>query len=101
MFRLPILTEDHIKQIHQASLRILSETGVVLTHPDAREMLTDHGASLKGDRTLLPVSLVETCLGKLPQSVNLQGRDPEQPIDLSTGASRSMTRSDQRLNSRN
>ena len=35
MIRLSILDEKEIEAIHQATLRILAETGVVLTEPKA------------------------------------------------------------------
>ncbi len=85
MLSLPLLSETEILEIHQATLRILAETGIVLTHAGAREMLLEHGARQKGDRLLLPEELVESCLaGESPQ-VKLIGRDPEKAIDLGSG----------------
>ena len=62
MIRLRVLGEEGVKQVHGATLRLLSETGIVLTHPGARELLLDHGARVARDRVLLPADLVETCL---------------------------------------
>ena len=39
MIRLSVLDENEIEAIHQASLRILGETGVVLTEPKSRALL--------------------------------------------------------------
>jgi trimethylamine--corrinoid protein Co-methyltransferase len=86
MIHLSILGEEKVQQIHSATLRILSETGVSLTHVDARGLLLDHGASLKEERVLLPIALVENCLAKLPKTVKLVGRDPEQAIKLCAGS---------------
>lgn len=74
MHPLSILSEYDINAIHQASLRILGEVGIVLTHRGARQMLTDLGATIKNNRLLLPASLVESCLATCPAQVNLKSR---------------------------
>ncbi len=86
MNHIQMLGQKSIQQIHEATLRILSETGVVLTHPEARELLCDHGATTNGDRVFLPGELVERCLGQIPPRVKLQGRDPEMAIELCSGS---------------
>ena len=82
MVHLQILGEERVTQVHEATLRLLSETGIVLTHPSARELLLDHGARAAGDRVLLPPDLVESCVAQCPRAVRLQGRDPEKAIEL-------------------
>jgi trimethylamine--corrinoid protein Co-methyltransferase len=86
MICLPILGEKGVKQIHQATLRLLAETGIVLTHPGARELLLDNGARVTKDRVLLPAELVENCVAQRPAVVRLQGRDPEKAIELCSGS---------------
>ncbi|MDR1920611.1 MAG: trimethylamine methyltransferase family protein, partial [Candidatus Adiutrix sp.] len=39
-----VLTEDEIRLIHEASLKVLEETGVLLDHPKAQEALAGLGA---------------------------------------------------------
>lgn len=63
-----------LENIHYATLRILNEVGIVLTHPVARECLTGAGARLKGHRVHLPPDLVENTLALCPQQVRLHGR---------------------------
>jgi trimethylamine--corrinoid protein Co-methyltransferase len=75
MITLSVLTEDEIEAIHESTLRILSETGVVLSHPGALEMLTGHGARREGDRVLLPAELVEDSLTHNTGKVRLRGRE--------------------------
>ena len=82
MIRLQVLGEEGVERVHGATLRLLSETGIVLTHPGARELLLDHGARVAGDRVLLSADLVETCLARCPATVRLQGRDPEKAVEL-------------------
>lgn len=86
MIRLRVLGEQGVQQIHAASLRILSKVGVVLTHPGARDLLTAHGAQVRGDRVLFPADLVEQCLAQCPPTVKAQGRDPARAIVLGDGS---------------
>lgn len=59
MIRPNVLTDKEIEAIHQATLRILSEVGIVLAHPKTREVLTRAGAKVRDDRVLLSPDLVE------------------------------------------
>ncbi|MFN2227565.1 MAG: trimethylamine methyltransferase family protein, partial [Anaerolineae bacterium] len=72
--RLSVLAEAQVRAIHLASLRILGEIGVVLTQSEAREILVGAGASLHGDRVLLPAELVAEAVGRCPRQVTLRGR---------------------------
>lgn len=74
MFNTSFLSKDEVEGIHQATLRILSEIGVVLTHEPALNVLTGSGATIKGNRVLFPPDLVEKCLTKCPHSVTVRGR---------------------------
>ena len=71
---LSVLTEAEIEAIHASTLRILDETGVVLTHSGGREMLAAAGAAIEGDRVLLPPNLVESAVARSTGIVHLQGR---------------------------
>jgi trimethylamine--corrinoid protein Co-methyltransferase len=68
------LSENDIEAIHLASLRILGEVGVIVTHTGTRQMLADLGARMTHDRVLLPPALVEDCIARCPSRVHLIGR---------------------------
>jgi trimethylamine---corrinoid protein Co-methyltransferase len=72
---LKLLSDTEVEALHYATLRILSEVGVILTHPGARQMLTDAGATIQNERVCLPPELVEDCLAKCPPQVSVRGRD--------------------------
>jgi len=72
-----IITPDEVLQIHQASLRVLSEVGIMMDDPEARQLLFDHGASETKDRVCLPAALVQDCLSRCPDKVILRGRSGE------------------------
>jgi trimethylamine--corrinoid protein Co-methyltransferase len=87
MIQFTILTHQEVEAIHQATLRILSEVGIVLTHSEAREILTGAGATVRGERVLLPPDLVEQTVAQCPPQVRVRGRDGETAV-LGDGALR-------------
>ena len=84
MTKLSILTSKEIKAIHQATLRILDQVGIVLTQSEAREILTGAGARVQGNRVLLPPDLVERTMALCPREVVTRGRAAE-PVVLGDG----------------
>ncbi len=72
-----ILTDHELAQIHQSSLRVLWETGILLEDPASRAMLRDHGSQERQGRICIPPDLVESSLSLCPQSVILAGRGGE------------------------
>ncbi len=51
MIRLSVFDETEVEAIHQASLRILWETGVILSEPKSLALLTDAGARIQESRS--------------------------------------------------
>ncbi len=74
MIRFSILDDNEIEAIHLATLRILSETGVVLTESKSRTLLTDAGAKVRDTRVLLPPELVERCISLAGKKTTIRGR---------------------------
>lgn len=75
MLQLTALTQEEIEAIHQATLRILCETGVVLQQPAAVRSLEGAGSIVQGKRILIPADLVEWALHQCPHTVHLRGRN--------------------------
>src|SRR5512139_3341964 len=84
MMHLSVLSTEEVEAIHQASLRILSETGVSLVERQSaagassrstgRRMLLDAGATERNGRVCLPAELVESALAFCPSQVSLCSR---------------------------
>jgi len=72
-----IIPPESVEDIHQASLRVLSETGILIDDQEARLLLFDHGAVEAKGRVCIPPELVEACLSSCPQLVRLRGRGQE------------------------
>ncbi len=77
MMPLRFLTVEDIEAIHQATLHVLSASGIVLTHPEGRSMLLDAGATIldrDAGRLLIPPDLVENSISTCPSQLTLRGR---------------------------
>jgi len=75
MIRLSVLTNEEVESIHQATLRILAETGIRLAHAGGREILQAAGARLKDDRLLLPQEMVECQVALSAPKSSIRGRE--------------------------
>ena len=77
---LKYFSESEVESIHQTTLRILSEIGIVMTQSEGVEILTGSGAIVQKDRVYLPADLVETSIKKCPNQVSLEGRSKKAVI---------------------
>jgi trimethylamine--corrinoid protein Co-methyltransferase len=68
------LNAKEVDAIHHASLEILSETGVVITHSEAKELLISNGARISKERMLIPAELVEKTIKISGKKVVVKGR---------------------------
>lgn len=81
---LKVISDSEIKAIHDATIRVLNEVGIVLDHPGVRMGLGDNGARIVKDRVYLPPELVEKSIQSCPESVTTRGRNGD-PITLGDG----------------
>ncbi len=75
MDKFRVMSEADVKAVHSASLRVLSETGIILSHPGAREIFSGAGATIENDRIYLPPELVEREVSKAGTNVSIRGRN--------------------------
>jgi trimethylamine--corrinoid protein Co-methyltransferase len=77
--RFHVLESDQVELVHELSLRVLGETGILLHYPPARKLLRDHGAEVDETTQLarIPPALVDQALKSAPHLVSLYGQtDP-------------------------
>ncbi len=81
------LTQDEIQKIHEASLKVLEESGVILEHPKAQEILAGLGAKVSDDRkkVFMPRDFVEKMLRKAPAAFPCAARDPQFDLEMKQG----------------
>jgi trimethylamine---corrinoid protein Co-methyltransferase len=87
---LTVLSEQEIGRIHEASMRILNETGVMIANRRALELLERGGAHIDYARHMarFPAKLVESCLNTLPAAFALYSRDGRMAMTLGDGVSK-------------
>lgn len=85
----PMFSQDEIKQIHEASIKVLEEVGVHLSHPKALEVLQGLGARVSDDRqkVFFTKDLIEKMLARAPKSFLCAGREPEFDLEMKLGNS--------------
>jgi len=76
------LTDAQIRQIHQASLDVLTRTGIHVENEEALALYRQGRARVDGQRVYLTAAMVEEALEKVPSKVLLAGRDPTQDVVL-------------------
>ncbi len=70
-----ILTDQEIEAIHNATLRILGEVGVVIDHAFICDQLADSGATFNENRVQIPPELVEESIRTCAKQVRIRGRN--------------------------
>jgi trimethylamine:corrinoid methyltransferase-like protein len=75
-------SEEQMQQIHEASLEILQNTGIVYQSEAARDVLKAHGATVEGEKVFIPASLVSECLSKVPSSFRVDAINPDRAVTV-------------------
>ena len=70
-----ILDDQEIEAIHNATLRILGEVGLVIDHAVICDKLADSGATFKEDRVQIPPELVEESIRACTKQVRIRSRN--------------------------
>ena len=80
----PVVSEDELESIHNASLTVLEEMGIDFMHEGARAILKKAGADVKDgvervrfDRSMI-MEVIKTC----PSEFTLHARNPERNIRI-------------------
>lgn len=80
-----ILQPEEIQRLHDATLQLLSDTGVVFDSDRALDVLRAHGAQVEGRTVRFPSRLVEQAIEASPSEVVLHGRNPSRDVALGHG----------------
>jgi len=83
--RWQVLRPEEVQRLHDTTLRLLSEVGVVFHSEPALGLLRSRGARVEGCTAHLPPRLVEQAIEDSPAQVILRGRDPARSVLLGHG----------------
>ncbi|MGQ9663475.1 MAG: trimethylamine methyltransferase family protein, partial [Kiritimatiellia bacterium] len=72
--KIRFLSEEECLVLHHAAEEILARTGVLIELEQARDILSAHGAVVKGDRVWIPAGLVKQALSTVPDEFVLYDR---------------------------
>ncbi|MGQ9586870.1 MAG: trimethylamine methyltransferase family protein [Thermoplasmata archaeon] len=76
--KLRILSDDQVRSIHEASLKVLEKTGIKFWDRATIEVLKRAGAEVDWDKSIVrfPRDLIVSSMGKAPKRITLAGRAP-------------------------
>ncbi len=77
-----IVSADEIESIHLASLRVLSEIGMDVTLPLARDMFRKAGAKVEGERVRFDPAMIEELISHAPSEFTFHARNPQNSFTL-------------------
>jgi trimethylamine---corrinoid protein Co-methyltransferase len=75
MEKLKFLSDDEIKAMHEATLHIMAEIGIIWTHKPSLDILTGAGCKIKDNRICFPPELVMDSITKADKRPNIKGRN--------------------------
>ncbi len=82
--KLELLSEVDVQRVHEESLALLEEIGMIIHNEEALDKLAQAGCSIDRDklRAKIPASLVEEQLRKAPRSITVFSRDGKPSLQL-------------------
>jgi trimethylamine--corrinoid protein Co-methyltransferase len=82
--KLEILSDDDIRKIHEATLRIIETVGVKFPSRHALDVWAEAGADVNFERMVVKAKgqLIEAALKRCPPAYPLAARDPQQDLAL-------------------
>jgi trimethylamine--corrinoid protein Co-methyltransferase len=75
MERLKFLSDDDIQAMHEATLRVMNEVGVIWTHQPSLDILMEAGCTVKENRVCFPADLVMDSIEKAGKRPCIRGRN--------------------------
>src|SRR5215208_3507633 len=77
MERLKFLSDEDIKAMHEATLQVMSEVGIIWTHKPSLDILIEAGCTVKENRVHFPPQLVMNRIEKANKRPCVRGRNGE------------------------
>jgi trimethylamine--corrinoid protein Co-methyltransferase len=83
--KLEVISGDDFEMIHQATLRLLEDTGIVFHHAEVLKVFKDHGAAVDGKLVRLSQKLVEERAKMAPSKFRWQARNDQRSVVMGEG----------------
>jgi len=80
-----VISRNDFDKIHDASIKILEETGIRFHGPKALEMFRNHGAKVDGEIVFITRQMVDTALKTCPRSFSWTARNSTRTVTVGKG----------------
>lgn len=80
-----LIKQEDYQRIHEASLKILRETGVVFHSQEAIDLFKKHGARVNGNIVYIDAPMVEKALSSCPKKFVWHARNEERSVTVGEG----------------
>jgi trimethylamine--corrinoid protein Co-methyltransferase len=77
-----VVSEDQLEAVHQASLRVLQETGMDFLHSEALRLWAGAGAKVDGQRVRIGADLIDSLIASAPTEFTLHAPNPARDLRI-------------------
>ncbi len=76
------MTDDQVRYVHDCSLEVLADVGLLVRNAKARKRFAEHGARVDEATCMvrIPAQVVDEYRALIPPTITLRGRDPEYDV---------------------
>ncbi len=87
--RLDILSEDEVRKIHETTVKILMDPGIVVDDPEARAIFKEHGCLVDDEtkKVKIPEEVLNKALSTIPPEFTLYSRDGKHNVEWKSDGS--------------
>jgi len=83
--RITVWSDDDCRHVHEATLRVLSETGIDVRYPPALEVFAAAAGRVDGSRVRLDAAVVDKALASAPRTWTVRSRGRDEALELRNG----------------
>ena len=83
--RISIWSDDDCRRVHEATLRVLAETGIDVRYPPALEVFAAAAGRVDGSRVRLDAAVVDKALASAPRTWTVRSRGRDEALELRNG----------------
>ena len=77
-----LVDKDTLSQLHETTLDILANTGIVFQSDECLEIFKAHGAKVEGQTVFMPEEMVNKAIETAPAEFKWEARNPDRSITL-------------------
>jgi trimethylamine--corrinoid protein Co-methyltransferase len=72
---LKFLSDEEVKTMHEATMKIMGEVGIIWTHQPSLDILLSAGCTMNGNRVCMPENLIMDSVAKANKRPKIRGRN--------------------------